>query len=158
LLDITEGVSLERIDPARSAADPANWHSAAAGVGFATPGRANSYFTEAEQGADWLSLDAVVFSPDGDGQDDLLRVRYAFAEPGWVANAAVYDRAGRRLHHLAQNETLGSSGWWAWDGVDVRGEAVPIGPVIIQATAFHLDGRVWRRKMRAVLARRLQGG
>ncbi len=44
LIDNTEGVSLERIDPDGPSQNALNWHSAASTAGYGTPGYKNSQF------------------------------------------------------------------------------------------------------------------
>ena len=47
LLNITKGVSLERIDFNRPTQDRTNWHSAAEDIGFGTPAYKNSQYNDA---------------------------------------------------------------------------------------------------------------
>src|SRR5690606_19823990 len=75
LLTNTEGVSLERLDPAAPGNDRANWYSAASTVGYATPGYANSQGTRPAED-DGFVVEPEAFTPDGDGVDDYTYVRY----------------------------------------------------------------------------------
>src|SRR5690606_30995794 len=83
VLQSDEGVSLERISFAKAAQENDNWHSAAEGVGFATPGYVNSMaYQMISKGK--VSLDPKVFSPNQDGYNDILKINYAFQNAGNV--------------------------------------------------------------------------
>ena len=77
LIDDKNGVSLERIDFDAKTNDFNNLHSAATGVGYATPAYQNSTFLVNDiLGDDLLELPTETVSPDGDGYEDFLLINY----------------------------------------------------------------------------------
>lgn len=151
LLNNTEGVSLERINPGKPASDCSNWHSASETVGFATPAFQNSQLMKAEKYEDKITIDPEIFSPDNDGYRDVLSIAYNFGQPGFTANVTIYDSQGRLIRHLIQNELLGTSGSFNWDGITNDREKAPIGIYIIYFEVFDVDGRMEKFKKTAVL-------
>lgn len=149
-----EGVALERIDPNGPSLDKNNWHSAATSVGYGTPTYKNSQykqiFTEA-----YILVAPKTFSPDGDGFDDKTNIAYLTATTGFVANVTIYDAAGRAVRQLVKNNLLAQKGTWTWDGLDDRGQRLPIGTYIIHTTLFNTKGEKKHFKNTVVLARRL---
>jgi hypothetical protein len=156
LIDNAEGVSLERVDPAGPSQDPVNWHSAASTAGYATPTYKNSQFklTSAIDAA--IEVTPKIFSPDNDGHDDIATVQYKVTEPGYVANVTIFDAQGRVVRHLVKNGTLALSGYWNWDGLDEKGNKLPIGTYIIYTEFFNLQGKKQHFKNTVVLARVLK--
>lgn len=155
LIDDEEGVSLERIDPNGVSQDPNNWHSAASTAGYGTPTYKNSQYKL------FASIDATievvpkVFSPDNDGRDDIATIQYEITEPGFVANITIFDAAGRPIRNLVRNGTLGLKGYWNWDGLDDKGNKLPVGSYIIFTEIFNLQGKKEKFKNVVVLARKL---
>lgn len=152
LLNSEDGVSLERIDYDRPTNDETNWHSAAEDVGFATPGFENSQYQMTNNDGGEIVVEPETFSPDNDGVDDVLNISYNFSEPGYVASVVIYDAKGRLVKNLVQNELLGISGTFSWDGINERNEKARIGIYIIFVEAFSADGNVKSFKKTAVLA------
>ena len=152
LLNSEDGVSLERIDYDRPTSDDSNWHSAAEDVGFATPGFENSQYQMINNDGGEIVVEPQTFSPDNDGEDDVLNISYNFSEPGMVATIIIYDAKGRLVRNLVQNELLGISGTFSWDGINERNEKARIGIYIIFVEAFSADGDVKSFKKTAVLA------
>lgn len=99
LIDNVEGVSLERIDPDRPTQDSMNWHSAASTVGFGTPTYRNSQYSIPETGNE-ITLSPQVFSPDGDGFNDVLSISYLFDQAGYTANIKIFDSQGVKQRTL----------------------------------------------------------
>lgn len=155
LLQETKGVSLERIDFERTTQDYTNWHSAAEAVGFATPTQRNSQYNpgQADDGA--VSVSNEVFSPDGDGYNDVVNINYNFTQPGFVANITIYDSRGRLVRTLIHSELLGTeTGTFSWDGtMDDRTKA-RVGAYVIYFEAFNTNGEVKKYKKACVLAER----
>jgi hypothetical protein len=54
-----------------------------------------------------------------------------------------------------KNAILGSAGTFAWDGLDGKGQRLPIGQYIIYTELFNLQGKKRQFKNVIVLARRL---
>lgn len=155
LLSTTEGVSLERIDPARPSDDPSNWHSAAADVGFATPGYRNSQYTPAAEASGELRIEPAIFSPDNDGHQDVLTIAYRFNEAGFVGTMKVFDIAGREVRTLMDNTLLSTTGAISWDGLMGTGELARMGPYVVYFEAYDLAGNVEKFRETVVLAHRL---
>lgn len=155
LLNSVDGVSLERIDYDRNTNDASNWHSAAEDVGFATPGYENSQYQQTNNDGNEINVEPETFSPDNDGYDDVVNINYNFSEGGYVANVLIYDAKGRLVKNLLQNELLGTSGTYSWDGTSDNNEKGRIGIYIIFVEVFDLNGDVKSFKNTCVLAGRL---
>jgi hypothetical protein len=150
-----DGVSLERIDPARPAADRTNWHSAAQEYGFGTPGVQNSQLQVAGLPAGEVSTEPPIFSPDADGFNDNLLINYAFTEPGNVANITFFDPRGRTVRTLAQNLLLGTQGTISWDGITDSGSKARIGMYLLYFEVWNAQGDTRAFKLSVVLGGRL---
>ena len=155
LIDNDEGVSLERIDPAGTSQDESNWHSAASTAGYGTPTYKNSQYKLLNSINAAIEIVPKVFSPDNDGRDDIATIQYAVTEPGYVANITIFDAAGRPIRNLVRNGTLGLKGYWNWDGLDDKGNKLPVGTYVIYTEMFNLQGKKKDFKNAVVLARKL---
>ncbi|MBK6991629.1 MAG: lamin tail domain-containing protein [Chitinophagaceae bacterium] len=155
LIDNEDGVSLERIDPVGSSQEPTNWHSAASTAGYGTPTYKNSQYKLINSVNATIEVVPKVFSPDNDGRDDIATVQYQVTEPGFVANITIFDAAGRPIRNLIRNGTLGLQGYWNWDGLDDKGNKLPVGTYIVFSEIFNLQGKKEKFKNVVVLARKL---
>ena len=153
LLNSFEGVSLERVHYNRPAQDPGNWHSASWSAGFGTPGYQNSQFVEEKMIDDPVEVDPAVFSPDGDGMNDVVSIRYHFSQPGNMASVVIYDSYGIKVKTLINNELIGTNGSWSWNGRNNAGEKLLAGLYIIYLEIFDLNGNTRHFKKVCVLAR-----
>lgn len=151
MLVTTDGVSLERVSYDRPANERSNWHSAAQTVGFATPGYQNSQFLSSTDLTDEITVSPEVFSPDNDGNDDLLNISYKFDQPGFVATITIFDARGRTVCKLLQNELLGSSGSITWDGMEDTGQRAQKGIYLIYIQVFNPAGTIKDYKKTCVL-------
>lgn len=106
LLEDDDGVALERVSFSSPTQDANNWHSAAELIGYGTPGYQNSNYNAAVIADNLLHIEYSVFSPDGDGYQDLLMITYQTQAEGFVANIRIFDDAGRPLATILNNETL----------------------------------------------------
>ncbi|MEZ4800594.1 MAG: lamin tail domain-containing protein [Flavobacteriales bacterium] len=152
ILESTDGVSLERIDPSRPTDDASNWNSAAENQGFATPGYQNSQAMAAILGDQDIIIEPEIFSPDNDGYQDVLSIKYQNATPGLVANIYIFDSAGRQVRHLTKNEYLGVNGIISWNGTTEDNLLAPVGIYIIYFEVFGANGEVSKIKKTCVLA------
>ncbi len=156
LLKELNGVSLERIDFDQPSDNSGNWHSASEYVGWATPGLQNSAYKPIETESDQsISLDSEVFSPDNDGFEDQLEIAYNFEEAGYVANVTIFNAKGLKMRTLTNNEMLGTSGFWAWDGLDDNNKRVPTGIYVIYCEVFNLEGNVTKVKKVCVVSTKM---
>ena len=153
LLTNSIGVSLERVDYYRSSMDPGNWHSASSGSGFCTPGFENSQLSESENSNSVLHIEPEIFSPDNDGNDDIVNILYSFDKPGFVGNLFIFDSRGRQVKRIANNELLACKGQFSWDGVSESGSAVQPGIYIVLFEVFNLSGRTEKYKKICVVSR-----
>ena len=155
LIDNDEGISLERIDPDRPAANAANWHSAASTAGYGTPTYVNSQFKQLQTADAAIDISPKIFSPDNDGHDDIATIQYKVSEPGYVATITIFDAAGRPVRVLVNNSTMALSGYWTWDGLNDKNGKLPIGTYLLYTEIFNLQGRKKHFKNAIVLARKL---
>ncbi|NRB61559.1 MAG: lamin tail domain-containing protein [Saprospiraceae bacterium] len=157
LLENERGVSLERISSVLPTQSSGNWTSAAADSGVATPGFKNSQsVSPVASSSDIFQISNPTFSPDGDGQDDILRLDYETEQSGIVANIQVFDESGRPIKTLARNQLLGTAGRVIWDGTNEQGEAGRTGIYIIWIELILPEGNTAQQKELCVLARRFQ--
>jgi hypothetical protein len=155
LLSNPDGVSLERINPVGVTQSRYNWTSAAASVGYGTPGYSNSQTGAAGDADGTISLSPEIFSPDQDGFEDVLFIRYQFDKPGNVLSIHVLDESGRLVKKLINNAYCGISGEFIWDGGTDNGIMPKIGIYLMVAEWYNEDGTRGRTKKTCVLATRL---
>jgi hypothetical protein len=155
LLSNNEAVSLERSLFSVAANTPGNFRSAAAAVGFATPGYQNSQFLEGVAGTNEIHLSSPTLSPDNDGFEDALTMLYHWQEPGWIANVHIFTETGQLVRNLIKNQTLGTEGAWVWDGLNEQAERIPIGIYIIKIQVFNASGQVKNYTKTCVVATKL---
>lgn len=152
LLRDREGVALERRSFDAPTQDASNWYSAATTAGYGTPTYANS------QSHEFLFLDNdfmvanTLFSPDGDGYNDLLDISYSLDLCDMSANITVFDAAGRNVRFLVRGALLGCSGDITWDGTSDDGRRCPRGKYVIVIEAYNESGakQSWRRTISLV--------
>jgi hypothetical protein len=149
LLDVTDGVSLERIDPSGLSSSEFNWHSAAEDVAFATPGRVNSQYRPVVSSGE-ISLSSDIFSPDNDGFQDVLQVSYELTNPGMLGKAQIFDDRGRLVRTIFTNELMGTSGTFTWDGLTDKQVKASIGVYVLVVEVFSTEGGVFFTKQKAI--------
>ena len=140
-----EGVSIERLRVDAPTQDDANWHSAASTAGFATPGYRNSQ-SGAELPNDDISVTPKVFSPNNDGFEDFTEISLRFTQPGNRLTIRIFDRYGRSVRLLVNNEYCGSEALFRWDGTDDLGQLLPTGSYIAVIEWRTPDGKSKRAK------------
>ncbi|KLT65908.1 lamin tail domain-containing protein [Pedobacter sp. BMA] len=153
LIQDEDGISIERVSFSVDTNDPANFKSAAAVAGCATPTYKNSQEASGEE--NFVRLARKTFSPDGDGYDDILNLDYQFAENSMLATVNIYTDRGRLIRKLLKNQTIGTSGTLSWDGLDDSGLKAGIGIYVVVFDVFDLNGSTKRFKNTCVLAGKL---
>lgn len=157
VLKETKGISLERVSYDLPSDKNQNWNSAAETAGFATPGCRNSQHNKiGKQKSGEISLQSKLFSPNGDGDRDVLVINYEMDKPGYVGNVRIYDRNGREIRELENNVVMEKQGSFVWDGMTKEAQKAAIGIYLIYVEVFDMDGNVEKYKKTAVLGGRLK--
>ncbi len=150
LLSTQDGVSLERIRASGPSA-AGNFHSAAGTVGYATPGRPNSQTQDATGGGQELAVVPELFTPDDDGQQDFTTLNYQLDQPGYVGSVTVYDALGQLTRRLLRNESLPTTGFVQWDGLDEHGRKAAVGYYLVHVELFRPSGGERREYKKTVV-------
>ncbi len=155
LLVYSDGVALERINPEGYSNDDNNWHSAAESVGFGTPGYRNSQFISNIITDDEIVIEPEIFSPDNDGYEDVISIKYKFDTPGYVMSVTIFNAEGYPVRKLVNNEYLGTEGSVSWDGIQDDNSKAPVGIYVFFITVYDVEGNVKKYKKTGVLATKL---
>lgn len=151
-LSSEDGVSLERVSPDAASLDPQNWNSGSTAVGFASPGMENSSARkEMLMGDNAITIDPPVFHPMS-GQADFTLIRYKFDLGGYVANARILDAYGRTIKLIANNDLLGTEGFYSWEGDRDDGSRARVGFYWLWFEVFSSSGRVMTFRERIIIA------
>ena len=151
LLTETKGVSLERVSPYICSDDSENWHSAAAPL-YGTPGYQNSVFVENEGEKAGVEINPPVFSPDGDGFDDVTTINLADFESGYTAKIMIFDHNGRLVRNLVNCQNIANQSSFVWNGLDENGGISPVGIYVVFVEVFDIQGDIKRFKKAVVVA------
>lgn len=146
LLVETKGVALERISFDAPSYDINNWHSASYNVNYGTPGYENSMaldYTE-NNNDNGINIIPEIFSPDGDGFDDICRIHYNLDKNGYSMNIKVFNSKGILVRNLFNNNLVESKGQVTWNGCDDNGKTVEPGIYIVQSEIFDGNGSIKR--------------
>lgn len=126
------GISLERISVKRPTNESDNWHSAASTVFYASPGYANSQRADLQNGTQTVTLEYELFTPNGDGDKDVLPINFKFDFQGANARVNIYDQEGRHVRILEKNQLLGTEpGTFFWDGTNDSNQKVSMGIYVV---------------------------
>lgn len=148
LVSTPEGVALERVNSYDITQQSQNWHSAASTAGYGTPGYRNSQGTSNfPLQAPLLEASATIISPDLDGYNDLLQLRYQLDTPGYLTRIQAHDSWGSLVRTIASNELCGRKGAFTWNGCDEQQRRVPRGTYIIIAWFYHPQGMMHQRRI-----------
>ena len=157
LISDANGVSLERLNPDAPTNDASNWYSAAENIGFASPANKNSqYYVQENNNFAEIMVEPEIFSPDNNGYNDRVFIRYKFDEPGYIGNVTIYDKKGQLVTRIANNELLATQGSFAWDGLYENKQHASLGIYVIYFEVFNLQGKVKHFKKTCVLAAKLK--
>ena len=151
LLTETKGVALERVSPDISSLDPENWHSAAAPL-YGTPGYRNSVFVDSQENTAAVEMIPPVFSPDGDGFNDVTTVSLSDFDVGYTAKITVFDSQGRFVRDLVDCQNIANQSRFVWNGCDDNGRVVPAGIYVVFVEVFDTQGHIKRFKKAVVVA------
>lgn len=152
------GVALERIRAGGRTNDPSNWTSAArSGSGSAgTPTQPNSQQLPADSTTidDLIRLEPARLSPDDDGYEDFLEIRYQLPESGYAATMTIYDSEGIPVKHLVRQQLISTEGALRWDGDMDNGTRARPGIYILFLEIYSPSGAVRQVKKPFALVKR----
>src|SRR5690606_36438275 len=131
-----DGVSLERVSFSAPTKDRQNWKSGTSSTGYATPGYLNANSRPVETSTETIEVSPEVFEPIH-GQPDFAQIQYKFDQGGYVANVKIYDGQGRLIKQLANNDILGTEGFYRWDGDRDDGTKARIGYYFVWFQVFN---------------------
>ncbi|MBN2668625.1 MAG: lamin tail domain-containing protein [Bacteroidales bacterium] len=153
-LAITDGVALERINAQINGLNASAWQSASETAGYGTPTYQNSQYKNQEDNTSnsVIFFESESFSPDLDGFDDYLLINYKLDVAGYKANLTIYDPKGNKIVNLVQNELVGTTGQWTWDGRDFNDQPVSVGIYLVIASFIGPDGQQFNDKKVCVLS------
>ena len=156
MLRLTSGVSLERIDPDGTSDSKENWHSAAETAGFSTPGKINSQHISQNPSTNTFTLEPEQFTPDNDGRDDNLLIKYSPEKPGSLLTIIIFDINGKQIRKLVDNVLLASDNTFSWDGFTDKHMKASPGIYIVYGAILTATGEVRHLKKTAILATSLK--
>ena len=145
-----EGVSLERI-AFTNASQTQNWKSASSSVGFATPGYVNSNAIQQSTQSQHVKVDPEIFNPFGQ-QLTFALIHYNFEQGGFVANVKIFDSQGHQNKELANNDVVGTAGFYRWDGDRDDGTRAGVGYYMVWFEIFDDRGSVQNFRARVAIA------
>ncbi len=97
-----------------------------------------------------------MFSPNGDGYNDELKIKFSLSKPGYIANVLIFDAIGRQIKHLVKNQSLAQDGSWLWNGENDDGQRMNIGVYVILVEIFNQEGQVKKIKKTCTLTGRME--
>ncbi|MCY4780905.1 lamin tail domain-containing protein [Sphingobacterium sp. UT-1RO-CII-1] len=140
LLNNPKGFSLERQDYNQPTNGFGNFTSASALSGGATPGYINSKNTVEIVSKNNVYLLSRSFSPNGDGFEDSLEIRYEFNVKNPMLNISIFNDKGRLVNRLIRNKSSGNKGSINWDGLHENGSLCGPGIYIMKAEVYTAEG------------------
>jgi len=138
---LVEGRSRERIRTIGAGSGSDNWGLCINESG-STPGYENSlHLTALSQQLD-IELDPNPFTPNGDGQQDELIIRYELPVEQALMSVMIYDMAGRKIAEPVQIRAIAHRGQVSWDGMTSYGGIATTGLYICKLLIDDLQGNV----------------
>jgi len=141
LIENTEGIALERLNPNEKSQDKQNWHSASFTTGYGTPGYVNAQHTNEFATAGAVTVFPEVLTPNNDGFEDYVTIEYHFSNPGNVASVVIFNAHGRKIKQLQRNVLCGIKGEFKWHGLDDSNKKPPPGIYIVLTETFNAKGQ-----------------
>lgn len=152
---IAKGRSTEKYRPEFESNDVKRWGIAVNRAAM-TPGQENSvYFDELPKDGSMV-FDQNPFSPDGDGVDDELLIKYKLPFEQGILKLQIFDVTGRCVATPYWNVYFPQEGILRWDGHRDNGEQARIGIYILKLSARNpFNSDTWEKVKTVVLAKQL---
>ncbi len=133
-------LSLERVSALSESNDPLNWATSLDASG-SSPGQENSRALPASSyEQNLMVIEPNPFSPNGDGRDDLVAIRYHLDEADSRLDIKIFDVRGRQVRFLCNNVSAGFRGEVLWDGKNDSGRELPTGMYVVYLEALGQGG------------------
>ena len=141
LLDVNEGVALEKTSPQNDSMEALSWHSASESSGWGTPGAPNSVYTLLPETLDKVVLSSSKITPDGDGNEDNLVIGLQLEGNDNIVSVMIFDETGRFVKKVVSNMLTGVEATLMWDGTADDGSPVKTGIYIILISIYDDKGK-----------------
>jgi len=151
LITDENGKSLERITFEGGLNNSDNWHTAAENVQWGTPGYQNSQLMYPGI-TGTVTLTPEIFSPDNDGNSDVLIINLQFENTDNVVNIEIFDNRGRRIKELKDSYYVGNSAFITWDGSTDENTKATLGTYVVLVSVLQTDGSRNEYKLACVVA------
>ena len=148
--DVNRGTTLEKIRPEFNGQIATSWAASVAASG-STPAATNSVQIDLTATGESIDFSPNPFSPDSDGFEDFLIIRYRLDVATAIANVRVFDLKGRLVRHIANHEPVGSQGQFIWDGKSDDGRLMPIGSYVVYFQILNTEKRITREFVNSVV-------
>ncbi len=147
LLEVKEGVALEKIRQQNPSCERSGWHSASETSGWGTPGARNSADIQDRVSSVDMVLSSTKITPDNDGIEDVLIIGMDLKDNGNVISLTIFDETGMLVRNLADKLLAGPETSIIWDGSADDGKLVDTGIYIILIEMYNSSGKVkkWKK-------------
>jgi len=133
---ISPEISMERISFENSNR-ATNWRTCVDAMG-GTPGRKNSVAISTPLVKNGIKTTLEVFSPDGDGVNDDIGIRYRLPFPSAKLTLEIYDLTGRLIYRPVRNLVTSAEGVIYWNGDSNYEKKARVGIYIVRCLAADL--------------------
>lgn len=152
---LSKGRSTEKFKPEYSSADSSSWGLSVNAQGY-TPGSQNSIHFETIPDRGSVKFEPNPFSPDMDGRDDILFIKYNLPYENSALKVQIFDITGRKIATPSWNRAVAQNGVLYWDGRNSTGQRARMGIYIIKIRASDLtSNQFWENIQTVILAYRL---
>lgn len=153
----TRGVALERVQEEAGNPGRKKWTSAAGSeeTGYGSPGMPNRADLKdtGPEGKVGLSRVPEVFTPDGDGSEDVVKISVRDSGKEFMLQVAIYNSRGNLIREITDGTPAYSGIELEWDGTNGRGQLMPAGIYVIYAKYIRSDGYTRTFRKVCVLSR-----
>lgn len=152
---LMDGRSTEKFRPDYISNDSSRW-AISVNPSAMTPGKSNSIYYETLAPSGLVELNPNPFSPDGDGVDDRLTIRYQLPYEQAAITINIFDVTGRKIATPYWSRTSAQEGLLYWGGKRSNSDVARIGIYIVKFEARDMaTGKSWEDIQTVVLAKPL---
>lgn len=141
-----EGISLEKINPFEPGFQGSNWSSASEDAGYASATEQNSQYRISQMNGKF-NYTLPYFSPDNDGQNDLMTFTYETEEEKCIGNLFIYNLKGQLIKEVCSSCILANKGEYHWQGDTQTGMKAGIGNYIALWKVYNAAGEIAQQKL-----------